>query len=120
MSVTADTLDNVMLSAKPRRRRLLLRRLRAQGWTVRLKSDRDQNVASSADSLATAIHAALAAYQRTGRAGGEGDLPCRAAIRAYQRIRPNDTETSERVVRALVMAMRKWPAAFGRPEVMVQ
>lgn len=89
-----------------------LTQLRKDGWTVRIKNDEGAVSPLPADSLARAIRAALTAYRRASKSGGEPDLPCRAALRAYQRIRPADAQTSERIMQALLMAIRKWPNAF--------
>ena len=122
MPATANVLDNdnTQVLPKSNRRASLLQRLSAQGWTVRLKTDDSRAARSSADSLTRAIQAALLAYHQSGKSGGDGGQPCRAAIRAYQRVRPGDSRTSERVACALVVAMREWPAAFGRSAAMAR
>ncbi|NJO36727.1 MAG: hypothetical protein HC871_02740 [Rhizobiales bacterium] len=89
----------------------LLNQLRKDGWVVRLKRQAARP-SMPADSLNRALYAALEAYRRAGRLKGETDLPCRAAIRAYRQVRPDDANGSERIVRALIMAVRNWPGAF--------
>ncbi|MEZ5933571.1 MAG: hypothetical protein R3F54_16785 [Alphaproteobacteria bacterium] len=94
----------------------LLRQLRNDGWVVRVKRQQEEQPTTSPDSLNRALYAALKAYRRAGRMKGDRGLPCRAALRAYRRVCPDDAKSSERIVRALVMAVRNWPGAFRPSE----
>lgn len=100
----------------------LMRRLRAKGWRVRLKphlTKADQLPLQSDDKVkpcqtaSDAICAALMAYRRTLVAFGDRGEPCRAAVRAYRNICPDDQKASERVVAALVLAIRHYPRTFA-------
>lgn len=83
----------------------MLQKLRQDGWTVRLKEKRPSRRRAPRDNLTNALRAAVSAYRRVGEPGAA----CRAALRAYKRIRPNDERTSERVAKALVVVMQQWP-----------
>jgi hypothetical protein len=97
----------------------VLRRLRQEGWRVRLKRDvKPRQAASSCGTLNEAIRAALLAYQHTLQTCGEQGLPCRAALKAYRDVRPHDVKSGEYVARALMVAMRKRPRAFSRTAAM--
>lgn len=91
----------------------LLRRLRREGWSVRLKKrSKSVSAAPSADGLQDALRAALTAYRRASMVQGEGGLPCRAALEAYRALRPDDARSSERVICALAVAMKQRPDVF--------
>lgn len=90
----------------------LLEALRKDGWIVRRKTNGVRRNAFRVDSLNRAMHAALTAYSDASKAGGEVALPCRAALHAYLSIRPADAKTSERIVRALIQFIRRWPNAL--------
>jgi hypothetical protein len=97
----------------------VLMRLRDEGWRVRVKDDADgkkvrtdRRTGGKREILEKAIRAALKAYRMTARTRGEQGLPCREAVRAYQRVYPGDARSSERVVGALIQAIQRNPAAL--------
>jgi hypothetical protein len=79
------------------------------GWRIRPKRPASVPTATGC-SVERAIRMAVLAYRRASLS--PRDLPCRAALRVYQELRPGDVNAADKVVAAIAAARRDHPAWF--------